>query len=75
MATKRMYKRRGRPRTRVTVQPKKSQPLRSLPDKIYDAKSDKRYKALHGGKRITSHGTVYYERRKNRADKDRKKKY
>ena len=38
-------------------------------------KKDKGIKALHEGKRISSEGNTYYEYRKNRSDKDRRKKF
>jgi len=38
-------------------------------------KKDKGIKALHEGKRISSNGNTYYEYRKNRSDKDRRKKF
>ena len=37
-------------------------------------KIDKRYKALKPGKRISKYGRIYYEYRKNRSDKDRRKR-
>lgn len=37
-------------------------------------KRDKKIKALHAGKRTSESGNVYYENRKNRSDKDRRKK-
>jgi len=64
-----------------TIAPRVSEPLKG---KSVTSK-DKKITALHGGKRATVnphyyHGrlirkaTVYYERRRNRADKDTKKK-
>ena len=38
-------------------------------------RKDKGIKALHAGKRISSNGNTYYEYRKNRSDKDRRKKF
>lgn len=37
--------------------------------------ADKRIKALHGGKRISENGNVYYESRSNRSDINRTKKF
>jgi hypothetical protein len=35
----------------------------------WNRKADKMFKAMKPGKRVTSHGSVYYERRRNRSDK------
>ena len=37
-------------------------------------KADKKYKALHPGKRVSEDGNVYYEYRKNHSDKNRTKR-
>lgn len=37
-------------------------------------KQDKNLKAKKAGKRVSESGNTYYEYRKNRSDKDRKKK-
>lgn len=37
--------------------------------------ADKRIKALHGGKRISADGNIYYESRSNRSDINRTKKF
>jgi len=60
---------------RIVDQPKKSQPLHTLPKVKYNSDKDKAIKALHAGKRVTAWGTTYYERRKNRADRNRNTKY
>ncbi len=38
-------------------------------------KVDKKIKALHPGKRVSNFGNVYYEYRRNRSDRDRKKNF
>jgi hypothetical protein len=36
--------------------------------------ADKRYKAMHPGKRVSKYGKVYYETRRDRSDKNKTKK-
>lgn len=53
---------------------KRKKTLRSVKGTHYSTKLDKKRKAMPPGKRVSATGKIYYEYRRNRADKDRRKK-